>query len=126
MDPRTVKLPIILRLSLLKRAFFKDENSFGAIAIAILLCFSVFMAISTPLFLTNGFANFLLFIVLVIFYSAVLVGSIFAAGTFIEDQALPWYEKIKNEYEDLALPEKKRVLEEIDNILLSGKNDGKS
>lgn len=84
------------------------------------------MAISTPLFLTNGFANFLLFIVLVIFYSAVLVGSIFAAGTFIEDQALPWYEKIKNEYEDLALPEKKRVLEEIDNILLSGKNDGKS
>lgn len=84
------------------------------------------MAISTPLFLTNAFANFLLFIVLVIFYSVVLVGAVFAAGTFIEDHVSPWYEKIKNEYEDLALPEKKRVLEEIDNILLSGKNDGKS
>lgn len=118
MDPQKVKLPLLLKLKLLKQAFLKEENVFGPIGIAIMFCFSIFMAISTPLFLTNTFANILLFVLLVIFYSAALIGALYATGTFIEEEFYPWYRNVKHEYEDLALPEKKKALEEVDNILL--------
>lgn len=81
----------------------------------------MFLAGSTPLFMTNAFANFFLFLMLTGIYGFLLIAGIVGIGTFFQDQYMPWFEVVKKEYEERALIEKQKELEAVDDILLKDK-----
>jgi hypothetical protein len=127
MNPNDVKLPLKTKLKYMLEAFFHDENSFPAIAIALLLLFCMFLAWSTPLFMTNGFANFMLFLMLTGVYGFLIFAGVAGICMFYEEQFIDWFNTVKTRYDEQTLPERKRILESVDDILLKdgGNNEAK-
>lgn len=118
MDPKGVKLSILMRIKLTTKAFFTGENSFGPIAIAILAVLGLFLSLSVPSFMTNVVANCIMHFMLAVVFDIMLIGGLFLCGNFYEEEFSPWYRQVKEEYEKLELVEQKKKIEEVDDILL--------
>lgn len=123
MNTKDVKLPLKTKLKVLFIALSDgSQGSFDIMATIISFGFGIFMASSTPLFLTNAVANVVLFIFLCIGYIIGLMAILIVAIKMFEDEILPSLESFMRKYNEIALPEKKKLIEEVDNILLKKKS----